>query len=98
MPLQTGETRMVEEHLRSRLPAARVDVYRQNSASIRVRIIDGNFTGQSRIDREEKVLPYLRELSEDTRSDITVLLLLGPEEQDRPPMNVEFEHPVPSSL
>lgn len=58
MPLQTGETRMVEEHLHSRLPAARVDVYRQNSASIRVRIIDGNFTGQSRIDREEKVLPY----------------------------------------
>src|SRR5438105_3005749 len=95
---QDEATRQIEEHLKSKFPVAQVTAYRQNFASVRVRIIDASFAGQSRIDREEKVFPYLRELPEETREDISVLLLLTPDEAPDSPMNIEFEHPVPSTL
>jgi len=93
---KTAETRQVEGLLKPHF--AEVEAYRQNSASIRVRIIDSRFRGKSRTDREAMVLPLLEKLPEATQGDITVLLLLAPEERSSSMMNVEFEDPVQSSL
>ena len=77
---------------------AEVKAYRYNSASIRVRIIDGRFGGHSRPEREELILPLLEQLPEDVQSDITMLLLLTPDEMSGSLLNLEFEDPSPSML
>ena len=38
------------------------------------------------------------ELPEETQSDVTILLLLAPEEAGRSLMNLEFENPSPSRV
>jgi stress-induced morphogen len=92
----TKETRQIEQVIRKSFPDVRA--YRYNSASIRVRVIDKKFTKMSRVERERLVDPLLDELPEDTKSDITILLLLAPHETATSPMNLEFEHPTPSRL
>jgi stress-induced morphogen len=79
---------------------ARTDVRRQNSASVRIRIIDSAFTGLDRVQRENLVWPMLRKLPEVAQDDISMLLLLTPEESTSPGllMNFEFEHPLPSPI
>ncbi|HVS36651.1 MAG TPA: hypothetical protein VMS17_13910 [Gemmataceae bacterium] len=72
--------------------------YRYNSASIRVRVVDKAFRGKSLVDRDEMVAPVLKQLPEETYSDIMILLLLAPEEVDEDPANFEFEHPAPSRV
>lgn len=94
--IKNNETEMVEQKLK--LHFSNVEVYRYNIASIRVRIIDVQFQGKSKSDRHELVSAYLDDLPEDIQSDITVLLLLTPEEITYSPMNVEFEYPSPSRL
>lgn len=79
-------------------PQARIDVYRQNSASIRVRIIDPDFAGSDRADRHDQVWSYLERLDEWTLNQITILLLLTPAETAESFANFEFEHPTPSRL
>jgi len=78
-------------------PAA-IRLYRQNSASIRVRIVDPKFHGISKGDRHDRVWSYLEGLPEQTLRDISVLLLLTPEETRTSLMNLEFEDPTPSRL
>lgn len=96
---QTDETRQIEDLLRRAFPAAQVDAYRHNTASIRVRVIDAGFRRKSLVDREEAVLPLLKNaLPEDVVGDIMVLLLLTPEEAPQNFMNLEFEHPEPSLI
>ena len=92
----TPETREVERVLREHFPD--VIAYRQNSASIRVRIIDERFRGKTRGERDRMVDAYLEQLPETTQADITVLLLLTPAETSKSMMNVEFEDPVESML
>ena len=77
-------------------PAARIDLYRQNPASVRIRIIDPDFAGMSRLDRHGRVWKYLEPLPEDQEGDISMLVLLTPDEISRSPANLEFEDPVPS--
>jgi stress-induced morphogen len=79
-------------------PAARIDLYRQNPASVRLRIIDPDFAGLSRVDRHARVWKYLEPLSEDDQADISMLVLLTPDETGRSSANLEFEDPVPSAL
>ena len=102
MPIQpkqrTSETQQVIDLLKRAFPNAEIDAYRQNSAVIRVRMIDDYFQGKSRVEREEKVLPVLRRLPDEILGDITLLLLLTPAETGRSVMNLEFEDPVPSTL
>jgi stress-induced morphogen len=92
------ETKKIEEVIKPSFPNADVEVYRYNSASIRVRMIDIQFRGKSKAERHDMVAPLLRNLPENTQADITVLLLLSPEELETSPMNVEFEYPSPSRL
>jgi stress-induced morphogen len=94
--LQTHETKQIEEAIRPSFP--NVLAYRYNSASIRVRVVDERFSSKSRSERHRMLEPVLASLPEDTQSDITVLLLLSPNELGTSPMNVEFEHPTPSRL
>jgi stress-induced morphogen len=61
-------------------PAARIDLYRQNPASVRIRIIDPDFAGMSRVDRHARVWKYLDQLPEEDEGDIRMLVLLTPDE------------------
>jgi stress-induced morphogen len=91
---KTRQTKLVEKVLQREYPST--EAYRYNPASIRVRIIDERFRGLSRIERDDLVSPLLSELPEEIQVDITILLLLTPEEIKTSAMNVEFEHPSPS--
>lgn len=84
--------------LSQKFPAAAISAYRYNSASIRVRIIDKSFRGKTIVEREEMVLPLIRQLPEEIQADIVVLLTLAPNEANQSLMNHEFEHPSPSRL
>jgi hypothetical protein len=80
-------------------PKARIDVYRYNSASIRIRVIDPEFRGKSLTTRDDGLWEvFNKHLPEDTLAEIGLLLLLTPEETKRSMMNQEFENPTPSRL
>jgi stress-induced morphogen len=79
-------------------PDAEIEVYRQNSVSLRVRIVDPDFSGISRADRHDIVWGVLEELPEEIQSQVSLLLLLTPEEIGKSFANTEFENPIPSSL
>lgn len=97
---RTAETRGVEEELRKYFKSA--DAYRYNSASIRVRIVDPQFKGRSREQRDDLVEPVLEKLPEETQADIMNLVLLYPGEERESfranMMNEDFEHPLESML
>lgn len=82
----------------SQHPSAKVEVYRYNSASIRIRIIDPDFKGGDRVDREQAVWPIIETLPEDDREQIMVLLLITPKEKKTSLMSLEFDNPEPSPL
>ena len=79
-------------------PKAQIDARRQNSASIRVRIIDPDFEGMDWVDREPAVWKMLKTLPEDIFTNITMLLLITPDEADSSLANIEFNDPIPSQL
>ena len=79
-------------------PSARIVVYRQNSVSIRVRVVDPDFAGVSRAERHEIVWRHLETLPEDIQSQMSLLLPLTSEEMKTSFGNVEFDNPIPSSL
>ncbi len=93
---RTTEIEWIEQLLRKTFPQA--EAYRYNSASIRVRIVDERFRGKSSLEREATVDPLLAGLPEDTEADITMVLLLDPDEGETSTVNLEFEHPSPSFL
>jgi stress-induced morphogen len=98
---RTAETRRIEDHLRAK-GFERVDAYRYNSASIRVRVIDSRFEGMSSPEREDLVFPIIDTLPKRTREDILLLLIMAPSElrgRNRHLLvNLEFENPLPSLL
>lgn len=76
---RTDETRQVENFLEES-GFERVDAYRFNSASIRVRIVDPRFEGQADEKRDATVAPFLKKLPNKTRSEVLFLLPLAPSE------------------
>ena len=101
---RTDETRMVEDVLRN-AGFEKVDAYRYNSASIRVRVIDPRFEGLSPEERDAMVEPHLKQLPERTQADIMSLFTFAPSELQKTPktfreflMNTEFDDPSPSML
>ena len=79
-------------------PAAQIDLYRQNSVSVRIRIIDPNFVGQGKPQRSQEAWKYLGQLPDEIQSDISTVLLLTPEETQKSFANFEFDDPIPSKL
>jgi hypothetical protein len=100
---RTTETRMVEDRLKPHFD--RVDSYRYNSATIRVRVIDGRFEGMSREKRDAMVEDHLEKLPPETQRDIVTLFTFAPSELARTPttlreflQNTEFDDPSPTML
>ncbi len=82
----------------SKHPGSKAELYRQNPAAVRIRIVDPSFAGLDRIERDEIVWKYLYKLPPDVRGDITVVLLLAPDELETSFANQDFEDPIPSRL
>jgi hypothetical protein len=95
-------SRQIKEVLTERYkPAhrkAKIDVYRYNPASVRVRVIDPDFAGKDIPEREKEVWDILDTLPAEVRSDISVVLLITPEERKQSFMSMEFDDPTPSTL
>ena len=101
---RTDESRMVEDKLRE-AGLERVDAYRYNSASLRVRVIDRRFESIPREERDSIVEAFIDDLPSATQADIVTLVLLAPAEWKQPSetfrecmLNAEFENPSPSML
>jgi hypothetical protein len=96
---RTEASDAVEHALRAAFPKTPDPVaYQYNSVSIRARVIDPNFAGKSLDERDEIVKPLLAGLPSQVGDNITVLLLLSPDEVQDSLMNQEFEDPTPSNL
>ncbi|CAN5881261.1 hypothetical protein BH23PLA1_BH23PLA1_20740 [soil metagenome] len=87
---------LLEVQYKSKHPDADIDVYRRNQVSIRIRIIDPDFQELDSIERDESIWKILRNLPDNVRSNITLLVLLTPDETDRSFVNADFENPKPS--
>ena len=75
------------------------NLYRQNSGAVRIRIIDGSFSGQSKGSRHDHAWNFIADrLNDDDIQEISLLLLLAPGEQATSFMNAEFDDPVPSRI
>jgi hypothetical protein len=79
-------------------PTAQIEAYRQNSVSVRVRVIDPVFKGRSRAQREEGLWAIRERLPEDVVAEISVLLLLTPDEAKKSFASFDFDDPIPSKL
>src|SRR5437588_618947 len=77
---------------------AKATLYRQNSVSIRVRIIDPSFQGLDKPERHKKVWQFLGQLPEDMQGDISMLVLIAPDEKDKSFANLMFDQREPSKL
>lgn len=89
---------LLEKQHAAKHPKASIDVYRYNPAAIRIRIIDPDFAEKTIAEREQAVWRILEQLPDETFSEITVCLLITPEEQRSSLMNLEFEDPQPTRL
>lgn len=79
-------------------PQAKIEAYRQNSVSVRIRVLNPQFAGKTRAQREEEVWAVLNKLPEDPLAEISLLLLLTPEEAKNSFASFEFDDPIPSKL
>jgi len=79
-------------------PSADIKVQRQNNVSLRIRIIDKDFKGMDLVDRDTALWKILEPLPDEVVSQITMLLLLTPQETKRSFANLEFDHPIRSRL
>jgi hypothetical protein len=86
---------VLDEHRREH-SHARVDIYRYNRVSVRIRIVDPDFEGIDLGDREDQVWTLLEKLPDEVKADITFVLLLTPSELKLSPANVEFNHGLAS--
>lgn len=59
---------------------AKIDVYRYNSACVRIRILDPDFAGMDILDREQIMWRALEALPDDVVTQISFLLPLTPKE------------------
>jgi stress-induced morphogen len=95
----TKETKAIERLIDAKFPNNSKDLpraYRYSPVSIRVRIVDEGFRGKNRSEREKMVLPLIRSLPDETQQDLTILLLLAPDEVEESLMNREYAEPSPS--
>lgn len=79
-------------------PEATIELYRRNSISIRIRVVDPSFDGMEKSDRHSRIWEYLEKLPDELQSDISMVVLLTPAETKRSMANLEFEDPSPSLI
>lgn len=95
---QLDEVRNVLELYERDHTTADAQLYRQNDASIRIRIIDDRFAEMPRSARHQNAWQYLNDLDPDILEQITLFLLLPTSELGTSMMNIEFEHPLASAI
>ncbi len=88
--------KLAMESDRDRNSGARIDLYRQNSFSIRIRVIDPGFAVLEKSERHERFRESLRTLPDEILGDISMIVLLAPGEESHSLANLEFEEPSPS--
>jgi len=100
-----GETDLAIESLEKVLakyehehPSSEIELYRRSNVSIHTRIVDPDFKGISLSDRHDTLWRMFEELPEETQSEISVILLLTPEEKKKSFASVEFDDPVPLGI
>lgn len=102
--IQDGATAAVRKHaerwLRAHdMKAARVDVYRLHPyCSIRVRVVDRAFSGKSMEERDAMTSTLLDDLPDEIDRDISLVLLLSPDELRTDFINHDFDHPLPAAF
>src|SRR5437016_869967 len=72
-------------------PKARIDTYRQNSVSVRIRILDPGFSKLGAAQRNDLAWQFLSRLPDEVQSEVSVLVLLTPVEAKKSFANFEFE-------
>ena len=78
---------------------AEVDVYRRAPGrSIRVRVVHKRFSRKLIADRARMTEGLLEDLPEEIDQEVSLILLLGPDELKKNLMNDEFNHPSPVVL
>lgn len=75
-------------------PHAQIECRRQNAVAIHIRIIDPDFLGMDRVEREPEVWKLLEKLPKETIANIAVLLLLTPDETKDSFASYDFDHPA----
>ena len=79
-------------------PGAEATLYRNNPASIRLRVIDRRFEGMTKSRRHADVWEFLAaRVPADALSDVSLVLTVAPAELGMSFANFEFESPIPST-
>lgn len=80
-------------------PHAKAELYRQNPASVRLRVVDPQFKGMSLSERHAQVWNFLAaRIPDESLADVSLLLTMPPSELKMSLANQEFENPTPSDL
>jgi hypothetical protein len=79
-------------------PHANIEVYRQNNVSVRIRVIDPSYAKKGWAEREEELWKLLLDLPDEVVADISMILMLTPEEAKESFASKEFDDPIPSPV
>jgi hypothetical protein len=80
-------------------PGATAEVYRYNSAAIRVRVTDDRFARVSFAKRHDGLWDYIStRVPDEVMSEVSFLIAVTSTERDRELSSVEFDHPSRSRL
>ncbi len=77
-------------------PDAQIDLYRHDSVSVWVRVVDPAFANRARSGRHHHVWQYLERLPEDIVAEISMLVLVAPGENSL--ANLVYQEPLLSGL
>lgn len=79
-------------------PAAQIAIRRRRGVFLAIRVVDPDFYGTFWADREDEIWPLLQQLPDEVFANISILLLLTPDEMATSGANLEFENPTPWPL
>ena len=77
---------------------AKIHVQSRNPVTIWIRVIDPDFAGVDRADRHEILWKFIESLDENDLNQISLLLALTPQEAEKSPGSLSFEHPAVAYL
>lgn len=94
-----GSLRAALDQYEAAYPGSVASLYRQNVASIRVRVLDARFEGMAKSRRHAEVWNFLAaRVPAEIMAEISVVLALPPAELGASLANLDFENPLPSQL
>lgn len=91
--LRTLRAKYLPQH-----PRAEFAVFRYDPASVHIRVLDPDFAGVDIPEREDMVWQVLDTLPDPVVQDISILLLLPPDERDSYQLSRDFDKPSRSAI